>query len=191
MVTSTHEASHRIFQEHPEALAPVFEALGLPPPAKAIIEAMSPDATEIRPMERRVDTVLKVELSEGDRFMVAVEKQTDPVPGKGISWAYYVAYLHAKFGLPVLLVAVCHSKRTAKWATGPFESRVGPWATQVTRPFVLGPHNVPEITDVSMVTENPALATISAIVHCESENHPAILNMLAGGIRFFDKATAK
>ncbi|MGW2642948.1 hypothetical protein [Streptomyces sp. NPDC001348] len=191
MVTSTHEASHRIFQEHPEVLAPVFEALGLPPPAKSIIEAMSPDATEIRPMERRVDTVLKVEPSEGDRFMVAVEKQTERVPGKGISWAYYVAYLHAKFGVPVLLVVVCHSKRTAEWAAGPFENRVGPWATQVTRPFVLGPDNVPEITDVSMVTENPALATISAIVHCESENHPAILNMLAGGIRFFDKATAK
>jgi hypothetical protein len=68
---------------------------------------------------------------------------------------------------------------------------IAPMATQVTRPFVLGPHNVPEITDVSMVTENPALSTISALVHCESENHPATLNMLAGGIRFSDKATAK
>jgi hypothetical protein len=191
MVTSTHEVSHRIFQEHPEVLAPVFEALGLPPPAKSIIEAMSPDATEIRPLERRVDTVLKVEPSEGDRFMVAIEKQTTPVPGKGISWAYYVAYLHAKFGLPVLLVTVCRNRRTSKWAAGPFESRVGPWATQVTRPFVLGPHNVTEITDVSMVAENPALATISAIVHSESKNHAAILDMLARGMRCFDKATAK
>ncbi|MFF4487506.1 hypothetical protein ACFY0F_13595 [Streptomyces sp. NPDC001544] len=191
MVTSTHEASHRIFQEHPEVLAPVFEALGLPPPAKSIIEAMSPDATEIRPMERRVDTVLKVEPSEGDRFMVAIEAQTRRAPDKGISWVYYVAYLRAKFELPVLLVAVCKNKPTSTWAAGPFESRVGPWATQVTRPFVLGPHNVPEITDASMVAEGPAMATISAIVHSESKNHPAILKMLARGIRAFDKATAK
>ncbi|MFF3635641.1 hypothetical protein [Streptomyces sp. NPDC002250] len=191
MVTSTHEASHRIFQEHPEVLAPVFEALGLPPPAKSIVEALSPDATEIRPLERRVDTVLKVEPSEGDRFMVAIEAQTGRAPDKGISWAYYVAYLHAKFELPVLLVVVCKNKPTSMWAAGPFESRVGPWATQVTRPFVLGPHNVPEITDVSKVADEPAMATISAIVHSESRNIDAILHMLARGMRSFDKATAK
>ncbi|WP_308295591.1 hypothetical protein [Streptomyces sp. STCH 565 A] len=65
MVTSTHETSHRIFQDHPEVLAPIFEALGLPPPAKADIVPLTPDATEFKPLERRVDTVLRVEPSEG------------------------------------------------------------------------------------------------------------------------------
>ncbi|MBT3167161.1 hypothetical protein HTV80_29310 [Streptomyces sp. Vc74B-19] len=55
MVTATREASHRLFQEHPEALAPVFEALGLPPPMKTDFHELSPDTTEIRPMERRAD----------------------------------------------------------------------------------------------------------------------------------------
>jgi len=50
-----------------------------------------------------------------------------------------VAFLYAKFQLPVLLVPVCRNRPTAKWAAGPFECRIGPWATQVTRPFVLGP----------------------------------------------------
>ncbi|WP_437057163.1 hypothetical protein [Streptomyces sp. enrichment culture] len=76
MVTSTHEASHRIFQDHPEVLAPIFEALGLPPPAKAVIEPVTPDTTEIKPLERRVDTVLKVEPSDGDGFLLAIEAQT-------------------------------------------------------------------------------------------------------------------
>jgi hypothetical protein len=80
MVTSTHETSHRIFQDHPEVLTPVFEALGLPPPAKATIEVLSPDATELKPLERRVDTVLKVEPSEGGGFLIAVEAQTAPTP---------------------------------------------------------------------------------------------------------------
>ncbi|MFI6855550.1 hypothetical protein [Streptomyces sp. NPDC050416] len=87
MVTSTHETSHRIFQDHPEVLTPAFEALGLPPPAKAIIEALTPDATEIKPLERRVDTVLKVEPSEGDSFLIAVEAQTARSRGKGSSSA--------------------------------------------------------------------------------------------------------
>ncbi|MFJ4079566.1 hypothetical protein ACIP2Z_11465 [Streptomyces iakyrus] len=191
MVTSTHETSHRIFQDHPEVLTPVFEALGLPPPAKATIEVLSPDATELKPLERRVDTVLKVEPSEGGGFLIAVEAQTAPTPDKGFSWSYYVAHLHAKYGMPVLLVAVCKNRPTASWAAGPFECRVRTWTTQSTRPFVLGPNNVPEITDESVVARQPALATFSAIVHSESANAAAILELLARGMRSFDKPTAK
>jgi hypothetical protein len=35
MVTSTHEASHRIFQDRPELLTPVFGLLGIPMSGKA------------------------------------------------------------------------------------------------------------------------------------------------------------
>ncbi|OSZ61832.1 hypothetical protein OQI_03025 [Streptomyces pharetrae CZA14] len=190
MVTSTHETSHRIFQDHPEVLAPIFEVLGLPTPVKADIEAITPDTTELKPLERRVDTVLKVEPSDGESFLVAIEAQTNKTPGKGAGWAYYIAYLQAKFGLPVLLVAVCRHRSTAAWAAGPFVCGVGPWATQTTRPFVLGPDTVPEITDESAVARNPALATFSAIVHSESRGIDAILNLLARAMRSFDKATA-
>ncbi|MFE9608492.1 hypothetical protein [Streptomyces sp. NPDC006012] len=107
MVTSTHETSHRIFQDHPEVLSQIFEALGLPPPVKANVEALTPDTTEIKPLERRVDTVLKIEPSDGDSFLIAVEAQTKKAPDKGVNWAYYVSHLHAKYQLPVLLVAVC------------------------------------------------------------------------------------
>jgi hypothetical protein len=42
MVTSVHahKASHRVFQEHPEALAPVFDALRVPLTPTAAIEAL-------------------------------------------------------------------------------------------------------------------------------------------------------
>ncbi|WP_432134990.1 hypothetical protein [Streptomyces sp. bgisy154] len=191
MVTSTHEASHRIFQDHPEVLAPVFQALGLPPPAKAEVTVVTPDTTEIKPLERRVDSVLKFELSEGESFLLAIEAQTKKAPDKGVNWAYYVAYLHAKFGLPVLLLAVCRKRSTATWAAGPFECRVSTWQSQVTRPFVLGPDTVAEITDESEVARQPALATFSAIVHSESAGIDAILNLLARGMRSFDLPTVK
>ncbi|MGJ3560253.1 hypothetical protein ACR6C2_23950 [Streptomyces sp. INA 01156] len=63
-------------------------------------------------------------------------------PDKARSWSSYVAYLSAKFDMPVLLVTVCRDRATASWATGPFECAVGPWSTQTTRPFVLGPQTV-------------------------------------------------
>ncbi|MDX3247307.1 hypothetical protein [Streptomyces sp. ME18-1-4] len=185
MVTPAHEASHRLFQEHPEALTPVFESLGIPPPSKSEFDTLSPDATEIRPLERRVDTVLKYEPEMGESFLLAIEAQTKKHPDKAKSWAYYVAHLRAKYDMPVLLVVVCRDKPTATWAAGPFECSVGPWTTQVTRPFVLGPTTVPEITDQSMVARNPALAALSAIVHSENRRAPAILEMVARGFLTF------
>ncbi|GGV69376.1 hypothetical protein [Streptomyces griseoloalbus] len=185
MVTATHEASHRLFQEHPEALAPVFEALGLPPPVKTDFHELSPDVTEIRPMERRADTVLMFEPDMGEHFVLAVEAQTKKDPDKANSWSYYVAYLRAKYDLPVLLVVVCRDRSTAAWATGPFECTVGPWTTQVTRPFVLGPQTVPEVTDETVVVQQPALAALSAIVHSESPRAAAILETVARGLVAF------
>lgn len=191
MVTSTHETSHRIFPDHPEVLSPVFTALGLPTPRKAQIEAITPDVTELKPLERRVDTVLKVEPSEGQSFLIAIEAQTSRDDDKEVNWPYYVAYLRARFELPMLLVAVCRKPAAAAWAAGPFECRVGPWVTQVTRPFVLGPDSVPKITDEEMVTREPALATFSAIVHSESGSIDAILELLAHGMRSFDEDTVR
>ncbi|WP_199815540.1 hypothetical protein [Streptomyces griseus] len=97
----------------------------------------------------------------------------------------------AKYDMPVLLVAICKDRPTATWAAGPFECTVGPWTTQVTRPFVLGPTTVPEITDTSMVTRNPAAAALSAIVHSENRRAPAILEMAARGFLAFDPPTTK
>ncbi|MEU3251510.1 hypothetical protein [Streptomyces sp. NPDC006997] len=123
MVTSTHETSHRIFQDHPEVLAPIFEALGLPPPVKADIEAITPDATELKPLERRVDTVLRVDPADGDGFLLAIEAQTKQAPDKAVNWAYYMAYLSARYNLPVLLVAVCGRRPPRSGRRGP--SRTG------------------------------------------------------------------
>ncbi|MFI8947648.1 hypothetical protein ACIGO6_14145 [Streptomyces sp. NPDC053750] len=191
MVTSTHEASHRLFQEHPEALAPVFEALGLPPPSPADFHELSPDVTEIRPMERRADTVLKFEPDMGESFLIAVESQTKKDPDKARSWSYYVAYLSAKYDMPVLLVAVCRDRATAAWAMGPFDCAVGPWTTQTTCPFVLGPQTVPEVTDEATVVRRPALAALSAIVHSESRRAPAILETVARGLLSFEPDITK
>ncbi|MFJ9628683.1 hypothetical protein ACIRU8_13395 [Streptomyces sp. NPDC101175] len=48
MVTSTHEGMHRIFQERPEILAPVFEVLEVPLSGKATVDAVTTDVTETR-----------------------------------------------------------------------------------------------------------------------------------------------
>jgi hypothetical protein len=174
---------HRIFQERPEILAPVFGVLGVPLSAKATVDAVTTDVTETRPLERRVDTVLRVGPSDGEDFLLAVEAQSGKVPGKEASWAYYIAYLQAKFGLPVLLLVVCQDRATAKWAAGPFDCGTRGWTVQRTYPLVAGPENLPVITDVRTAAKNPALAAISALAHARSPDCGAILEAISGALQ--------
>jgi hypothetical protein len=100
MVTSAHEGMHRIFQERPEVLSPVFGVLGVPFASKATVDAVTTDVTETRPLERRVDTVLRVGPADGEDFLLAIEAQSAKNEEKASSWAYYIGHLQAKYRLP-------------------------------------------------------------------------------------------
>ena len=182
MVTSAHEGMHRIFQERPEILAPVFGVLGVPLSAKATVDAVTTDVTETRPLERRVDTVLRIGPSDGEDFLLAIESQSGKDEDKASSWAYYVAYLAAKYRLPVLLLVVCQDRGTVKWATGPFECGTRGWTAQRTYPLVVGPDNLPVITDARTAAKNPALAVLSALAHARSAHCEAILKTLTAAL---------
>ncbi|MFD8368172.1 RpnC/YadD family protein [Streptomyces hygroscopicus] len=179
MVSSRHEAAHRIFQDRPELLAPVFRILDLPPPEKAAVEVLTPDVTEARPLERRVDSVLRVKPYDGGGFLLAIEAQGRCDPDKAVNWAYYVSYLAAKYKHPVLLLVVCQDKATADWATGPFRLGMDDWTTLSVHPLVLGPGNVPVILDPEEAAQDLTLATFSALTHGSHRDAPAILKALA------------
>ncbi|MFE0249607.1 hypothetical protein [Streptomyces sp. NPDC059010] len=194
MVTSAHEGMHRIFQERPEVLAPVFGVLGVPLSAKATVDAVTTDVTEARPLERRVDTVLRIGPSDGEDFLLAVESQSGKVAGKEWSWAYYIGYLQAKYALPVLLLVVCQDRATAKWAAGPFDCGTSGWTAMRTYPLVAGPDNLPVITDARTVAKNLPLAVLSALAHARSRDGDAILEAISSALQELletDPATAK
>ncbi len=187
MVTSHHEAAHRIFQDRPELLAPVFRILGVPLPEKAAVEVLSADVTEIRPLERRVDSVLRIKPPDGSGgFLLAIEAQGRRDPDKAVSWAYYLSFLKAKYACPALLLVVCHDKATADWAAGPF--RLGPegWTALSVHPLVLGPGNVPVIISPDRAARNLALTAFSAMTHAREQEAPAILEALASALASAD-----
>ncbi|WP_307621498.1 hypothetical protein [Streptomyces sp. V3I7] len=181
---------HRIFQERPEILSPVFDALGIALPDKAAAYAIPSDVTETKPMARHVDTVLRIDPSDGDDFILAVEAQERRDLKKESSWAYYVAYLQAKYGLPVLLLVVCRDRATTKWAVGPFECGARGWTAQRTYPLVAGPDNLPVITDERTAAEKPAMAAFSALAHANSPEHGAILDALGRALAGMDWSAA-
>ncbi|MFF8611751.1 hypothetical protein [Streptomyces sp. NPDC015350] len=183
MVSSPHEAMHRIFQEYPGLFSRVSEVLGvdIPPPTSAV--ALPTDLTEARPVERRVDTLLRIETEHEGAFLLAIEAQGKKDPRKTASWPYYVSYLHNRYALPVLLLVVCQDHATAEWAARPVSIGIRRWQTLTLSPLVAGPHNMPVITDVAEARKDLALATLAAITHADNPDVGAILKTLSAALR--------
>ncbi|MBO8202374.1 hypothetical protein JW613_29425 [Streptomyces smyrnaeus] len=192
MVTARHEAAHRIFQERPALLAPTFRLLGVSLPEKPRVEVLTPDVTELEPVERRIDSVLRLSPEKGGTpLLLAIEAQSRPDPRKARNWAYYLSFLESKNECPAYLLVVCQDKATAEWASGPFDLGTDDWSPLTVRPLVLGPGNVPLIVDTEEAEEDLTMATFAAMTHGKSSDAPAILEALASALHRTDPKTRK
>ncbi|MFG3252316.1 hypothetical protein [Streptomyces sp. NPDC048172] len=190
MVSAPHEAQHRIFQENPRLFASAFRVLGIPFPDPVEVSLMDTDLTEMKPLERHVDTLLRVEVEDGSSYLLAIEAQGRKAPEKPSSWAYYLAHLYAKYRYPPILLVVCRDKGTATWAAEPIRIGLPSHPTLTVHPLVLGPHNVPAITDPAEAAADIPLAVFSAITHGNDPDAAAILEALASALTSTDAESA-
>ncbi|MGW0823672.1 hypothetical protein [Streptomyces sp. NPDC002845] len=91
----------------------------------------------------------------------------------------YLAHLYAKYQLPPLLVVVCQDKATASWAAEPIRIGLPFHTSMAVFPLVLGPGNLPAITDPDEAAQDLPLAVFSALAHTKDPALPAILDALA------------
>ncbi|MFF9013323.1 hypothetical protein ACF09C_10210 [Streptomyces sp. NPDC014870] len=183
MVSPPHEAMHRIFQHDPGLFSRLSGLLGirLDTPIKAVI--LPTDLTETTPVERRVDTLLRLDSATKGSLVLAIEAQGRKDPDKPRTWAYYAAYLWNKYRLPTALLVVCQDRATAEWAGQEVAAGPPDMPTLVVRPTVVGPHNMPVITDPVRARGDLALATLSAITHAGDPDIGAILKALSAALR--------
>lgn len=184
MVSSSHEAMHRLFQEDPGVFARTARALGHFFTDPVEVSVLPTDLTEPSPLERRVDTLLRFDTAgpEGS-FLLAVEAQSRRSDAKPASWAYYASYLYTKYGLPPVLLVICHDRATAAWAARHVDIGPPQWPTLTLRPLVLGPQNVPVVLDPDVARADIPLAALSAITHSDHPDIGAILKALAGALK--------
>ncbi|MFF2942356.1 hypothetical protein ACFVSQ_21165 [Streptomyces niveus] len=183
MVSSPHEAMHRIFQEYPGLFSRVSEVLGVAFSTPTSVAVLPTDLTESRPVERRVDTLLRLDTEHEEPLLLAVESQGKKDPDKPASWTYYLSYLYAKYKTPPVLLVVCQDRATAEWAARPVHIGPKQWASLTLRPLVAGPHNMPLITNAADARKDLALATLSAITHADDPDIGAILKSLSAALR--------
>lgn len=167
----------------PGLFARLLPRAGIGFPEHTAIEPLDTDLTEIRPLERRVDSVFRVRVpGEESGFVLAVESQGKPDPDKHNSWTYYLAHMYAKYRLPPFLLVVCKDKATAAWASEPIRVGRAFHTSMVVFPLVLGPGILPVITEPDEAARDLGVAVFSALAYASDPGLTAILDALASGV---------
>ena len=182
MPNPPHELLHGIFREDTELFSRILSVMEIPFPKTTTTTVGNVDATETRSvLQRMIDTVLEVQTEDGP-FLLAIEAQNKPDDDKLRNWAYYPAYLHERRGCPVVVIVVCRDVATAKWARNPYRIGLPHQPTLVSTPIVVGPDNLPRITDSAQVVADPYAAVLCALTYAHDPEIGGILEQIAAAL---------
>lgn len=161
MPTFEHEGLVELFRDRQLLAVELAEALGIKLPAW---QQAAPEPAEVpdRVATRYADAVIKLTDASGQPvFAFVVEVQFGRDSDKEWTWPRYLAEVRERLKCPVVLLVVCADHLTASWAAEPIE--LGPGS--MTTPWVVGPTQIPVVTDPADARRSPQLAVLSAIAH--------------------------
>lgn len=182
MPNPPHEILHRIFHEDSNLISSVLRFAEVAFPEPTSITVGNIDTTEPRQvLARFVDTVLEAQTKEGP-FLIAIEVQNQPSAKKLRNWAYYPAYLHERRACPVVVIVVCRDEKTAAWAREPYRIGLSERPTLISTPIVVGPGDLPRITDVDEIVADPYFAVFSTLAHAHDPDIGGILEPMAAAL---------
>jgi hypothetical protein len=188
MPSYLHEVLVEMFRDRPALAAELLAGpLGIPVPDFKQATLSPGELTDVAPTEYRADAVVTLKVHKKATLAVVIEAQLRIDTRKRRSWPAYVATLHARLDCPVALLVVCSSPVVANWCATPI---VVHDPGMVLRPFVLGPDQVPVVTDPAVATSNPQLAVLSAIAHGSRRDHASVLDAMLAGLNVVDHAHA-
>jgi hypothetical protein len=97
---------------------------------------------------------------------------------KPYAWPAYIANLRARHRCPVCLLVITIEDAVARWARKSIE--LGPGTR--CNPWVVGPSNMPTITELQDAKEKVELAVLSAIEHGQNANIPLAARIASAAI---------
>jgi hypothetical protein len=186
MPSYEHEGLVELFRHRHSLAVELAECLGITLP---VWQQARPDPGELPDLvpARLADAVIK--LTDGDDrpvFAIVVEVQMGRDPDKAWSWPMYVTNLRARLRCPVILLVVCADSGTAAWAATPIELGPG-W---VVTPWVVGPDQVPVLTEPDRARQSPQLAVLSALAHGGDPDRTQVLDALLAAYAVVDRDRA-
>ncbi|HEY0132853.1 MAG TPA: hypothetical protein VGB85_02200 [Nannocystis sp.] len=187
MPSLEHEALVEMFRTHPE-LVPLLlrEVFGVEVPAYERLVVSEAVLDQLTPTEFRADLV--VDLFDGadkrPRMSGVVEVQLRIDDDKLYSWPAYLILSRSRRRCEAFVLVVAPDPAVAAWARRPIH--LGPG--NELRVFVLGPAEIPTITDPDVAARYPELTVLSALAHGnEPEHGMPVLRVMLGALRTLDR----
>ncbi len=162
MPSTKHEALLELLRERPELAVELLAHSGIRIPPYTRVRAGPTDLNETLPIEQRADFVPVAEDDTGRPTCgIITEVQLGTDTRKHDTWPGYLISLRRRLpGCPVFLLVICVDETTARWARAPIDL-----GSLTLTPTVIGPHQIPVVTDPDTARNNPELAMLSAIAH--------------------------
>ena len=190
MPSFEHAALVDMFRSFPELIPRLLSQLGVPVPSHDTLTVTEATLDQLLPIEFRADLVVELRQANSElaRLSTILEVQLRPDEDKRFSWPAYLVLHRAKNKCDTCVVVLAPSPAVAAWARRPI--RLGPGND--FRVIVLGPAEIPTVTDPAEAAANPALTVLSAIAHGnEPEVGLAVLQLATDALRVFDKPNAR
>jgi hypothetical protein len=137
------------------------------------VQRVSENLTDIRPASYFADRTF-IFGRGADRMGVVFEFQRGEDDEKEWVWPAYAVNLRRRERCPVVLLTLCATDQLV----GKFKAEIDIGPGSVFRPVVLGPSQVPKVTDVERARAQPELTLLSAIAHHDFPDDEAILDAL-------------
>jgi hypothetical protein len=116
--------------------------------------------------EYRADALVLLGREDAPEAAAVIEVQLDPNALKLFRWPILLAGAFARFRCPIDLIVITLDRGVAEWARRPLVVGRLRGAMNVT-PTVIGPDQIPRITDIEQARRSPGLAVLSALAHAD------------------------
>lgn len=190
MPSLVHEALVDMFRDRPALIVDLLRVLHVEVPAYATITIADVNLADLKPAPLSADLVLELCDAAGDPQLTAIlEVQLRPDDDKLGTWPNYLTTRRRSRRCPTCVLVLTPSREVAAWARRPIA--LGPGNPEF-RVLVLGPDEVPVITDHGAAVANPLLAFLSALTHGNDEpDGVAVLDAVLAALTCFDKPTVQ
>jgi hypothetical protein len=186
-MSSLHEVLVELFQSRPVlAVELLAESFQYQVPAHESVEC-APELYEGAPAEFRADVAVVLRAKQNQPVLgVAVDVQLHIDQDKQRTWPAAHSIVMGRLQCASVLLVVSPSAAVARWCATPIH--LGHPGYTLT-PLVLGPDQVPAVTDPDLAREHPERAMLSAIMHSEHPERDQIFRSLLTALDNHDDGT--
>ncbi|MBO0824039.1 MAG: hypothetical protein J2P27_09285 [Actinobacteria bacterium] len=178
MPSSWHDAVVEIIRADPgSALQIAREWAGADLPAGLAARLESEGFNDRPSADFAADVVVSAGPAGEPSHAVIVEPQQQQTADKLVQWPRYATAAWLMLRCPVHVLVICRMQAVAEFYDRPIPTTLPGWTL---RPVVIGPAQIPALTDPDAIAKSPGLAALSVAVHGRRR---AMAEAFAAGIR--------